>query len=198
MRHRVLVLAQDVALRSTLARWLVAAGYLVELAENDRRARQLLANQRMALTIVVLTAGTPIFDPGEKGGKLVIVTERSQDLSPLTRSTPAAEGYLSLPLDEQEVLARVEAVLQPQAEALPAAEISRDDVPPTAQDGTAHRFGGARQPGVGMVEFVPSIRRRDPIGRPVQDHREARAATFRQEHKRVEPRAVAHRHHGLK
>jgi DNA-binding NtrC family response regulator len=72
MRHRVLVLAQDVTLRSTLARWLVGAGYLVELAENDRRARQLLANQRMALTIVVLTAGTPIFDPGEKGGKLVI------------------------------------------------------------------------------------------------------------------------------
>ena len=31
-----------------------------------------------------------------------------------------------------------------------------------------------------------------------QDHREARAATFRQEHKRVEPSAIAHRHHGLK
>jgi class 3 adenylate cyclase/DNA-binding response OmpR family regulator/predicted ATPase len=123
MRHRVLVAAQDVTLRSTLARWLVAAGYLVELAENDRRARQLLATQRMALTIVVLTAGTPIFDPGEKGGKLVIVTERPQDLSPLARSTPAAEGYLSLPLDELDVLARVEAVLRPQAEVLPATEI---------------------------------------------------------------------------
>jgi DNA-binding NtrC family response regulator len=44
MRHRVLVVAQDVTLRSTLARWLVAACYLVELAENDRRARQVLAN----------------------------------------------------------------------------------------------------------------------------------------------------------
>ena len=53
MRHRILVVAQDVTLRSTLARWLVAAGYLVELAENDRRAREILANQRMALTIVV-------------------------------------------------------------------------------------------------------------------------------------------------
>ena len=64
--------------------------------------------------------------------------------------------------------------------------------------GAAHRFGGARQPGVGMVEFAPSIRRRDPIGRPVQYDRKARAATFRQEHKRVEPSAVAHRHYGLK
>ena len=46
---------------------------------------------------------------------------------------------------------------------------TRDDVPPAAQDGTAHRFGGARQPGVGVVEFIPGARRRDPIGRPVQD-----------------------------
>src|SRR5262252_2392086 len=123
MRHRILVVAQDLALRSTLARWLVAAGYFVELAEKDRRARQLLATQRMALTIVEHNPGAPIFDPGEKGGKLVIVTDRSQDLSPLTRSTPAADGYLSLPLDEQEVLGRVESVLQPQAEAPSAAEI---------------------------------------------------------------------------
>ena len=75
---------------------------------------------------------------------------------------------------------------------------TRDYVPPPAQDRTAHRFGGARHPGVGVIEFAPSIRRRDPIGRPVQDHREARAAIFRQKHKRVEPSAIAHRHHGLK
>jgi DNA-binding response OmpR family regulator len=123
MRHSILVVAQDVTLRSELARWLISAGHFIELAENHRRAREVLANQRMALTIVVLTAGTPVFDPGEKGGKLVIATDRSQDLSPLTRSTRAADAYLSLPLDEQEVLARVESVLQPQAEASLATEM---------------------------------------------------------------------------
>ena len=123
MRHRILVVAQNVTLRSTLARWLMPAGYLVELAENDRRARQLLANQRMALTIMVPSAGVSLFDPGEKSGKLIIATERSQDLGPHGRSAPAADAYLSLPLDEQEVLGRVELVLQPQAEASPAAEI---------------------------------------------------------------------------
>jgi DNA-binding NtrC family response regulator len=52
MRHRILVVAEDVTLRSTLARWLMPAGYFVELAETDRRAREVLADQRMALTIV--------------------------------------------------------------------------------------------------------------------------------------------------
>ena len=113
MRHRILVVAQDVTLRSTLARWLVAAGYFVELAEDDRRARQLLANQRMALTIVVLTAGTPISDPGERGGKLIIAAEPGQELGGHLRSAPTADAYLSVPLDEQEVLARVGSLLQP-------------------------------------------------------------------------------------
>ncbi len=126
MRQRILILAKDVALRSALARCLMPAGYFVELAESDRRAREVLADRRMALTIVAATpdaAGAPTFDPGEKGGKLVIVTARPQDLSPLTRSTPAADAYVSLPLDEQEVLARVEAVLRAQAEAEPSPEI---------------------------------------------------------------------------
>ena len=52
MRHRVLVVAQDVMLRSTLARWLMSAGYIVELAENERKAREVLSDQRVALTIL--------------------------------------------------------------------------------------------------------------------------------------------------
>ena len=131
MRHRILVVAQDVTLRSTLARWLMPAGYFVELAENDRRAREVLADRRVALTIVVSSSdptGAPTFDPGENGGKLIIATERPQDLSPLTQSSLAADAYVSLPLDEREVLARVESVLQPQAEAEPSPEIlSFDD-----------------------------------------------------------------------
>ena len=99
MRHRILVVAQDLALRSTLARWLVAAGYFVELAEKDRRARQLLATQRMALTLVVLTAGTPISEPGERGGKLIIAAEPGQELGGHIRSAPTADAYLSIPLD---------------------------------------------------------------------------------------------------
>ena len=79
MRHRILVVAEDVTLRSTLAQWLMPAGYFVELAETDRRAREVLAKQPMALIIVAPSAGVPMFDPGEKGGKLIVATDRPHD-----------------------------------------------------------------------------------------------------------------------
>jgi DNA-binding response OmpR family regulator len=113
MRHRILVVAADVSLRSTLARWLMPAGYFVELAETERRAREVLADQRMALTIVAPSAGVPMFDPGEKGGKLIIASEQPHDPGRLSRSAPVADAYLSIPLDQQEVLAQVESVLRP-------------------------------------------------------------------------------------
>jgi DNA-binding response OmpR family regulator len=43
MRHRILVVAHDVMLRSTLARWLMSAGYSVELAEGERRCARFSA-----------------------------------------------------------------------------------------------------------------------------------------------------------
>src|SRR6266478_2007757 len=121
MRHRISVVAEDVTLRSTLARWLMPAGYFVELAATDRRAREVLANQRMALTIVAPSAGVPIFDPGEKGGKLIVAIERSQDPGRPSRPLPRADAYISIPLDQQEVLAQVESVLRSPPDAKDAA-----------------------------------------------------------------------------
>src|SRR5215467_13962340 len=121
MRHRILVVAEDVTLRLTLARWLMPAGYFVELAETDRRAREVLAKQPMALTIVAPSAGVPMFDPGEKGGKLIVATERPHDPGRPSRSAPVADANLSIPLDEQEVLARIESFLRPSSSANDAA-----------------------------------------------------------------------------
>jgi adenylate cyclase len=121
MRHRILVVAEDVTLRSTLARWLMPAGYIVELAETDRRAREVLADGRMALTIVAPSAGVPMFDLGENGGKLIVAIERSQDPGRLSRPLPRADAYLSIPLDQQEVLAQVESLLRSPPDAKDAA-----------------------------------------------------------------------------
>src|ERR1700719_4244017 len=52
MKQRILIVGGDTGLRATLARWLIAAGYSVELAESARRAREVLANERIGLAIV--------------------------------------------------------------------------------------------------------------------------------------------------
>ena len=52
MKHRILVVAEDAPVRATLARWLMAAGYAVELAESPKRAREVIENEAVALAIL--------------------------------------------------------------------------------------------------------------------------------------------------
>jgi two-component system, OmpR family, response regulator len=114
MRHRILVVAQDIALRSTLARWLMSVGHSVELAESDRRAREILAHSRIALTIRPGGhSGTPVGGLDANSAERILVTAPSQDtvLAPTAR----ADGSLSVPLDERAVLTAVEVALQAQA-----------------------------------------------------------------------------------
>src|SRR5215813_4900697 len=81
MRHRILVVAQDVVLRSTLARWLMSAGYSVELAESERRARQVLAHNQIALTILERgRSGAFALNSDQCCGKWIFVSEPSQDV----------------------------------------------------------------------------------------------------------------------
>jgi predicted ATPase/DNA-binding response OmpR family regulator/class 3 adenylate cyclase len=115
MRHLILVVGQDVMLRSTLARWLMSAGYSVELAEGERRAREVLDDQRVALTILAGgRSGVSAFDLDGNCGKRIFVTEPSQDTLRPGRSAPAADGSLSLPLHREAVLAGVKSALQAQ------------------------------------------------------------------------------------
>jgi len=44
-KPRILIVADDASLRATLARWLLGAGYAMELAESARRAREVLASE---------------------------------------------------------------------------------------------------------------------------------------------------------
>ena len=123
MRQRILVVAQDVTLRSTLARWLMSAGYRVELAEGERRAREVLADHRVALTILAGgRSAAPPFDLDGSCGKRIVVTEQPSGIAPLDRAAAAGNGRLSVPLDEQAVLAGVRSVLQPPPGARPVPE----------------------------------------------------------------------------
>ena len=113
MRHRILVVAPDVALRSTLARWLMSAGYSVELAEGERRAREVLADHPVALTIVAgRGSGAPADDLDGSRGKRIVVIESSQDAVRPGGVAPAADGSRLIPLDQQAVLAGVKSALE--------------------------------------------------------------------------------------
>jgi TolB-like protein/CheY-like chemotaxis protein len=109
MRHRILVVAEEVTLRSTLARWLMSAGYGVELAESERRAREILAHSGVALVILAGgRSGIPVFDLHGNSTKQILVT--SQDGVPAPAG--GADGSLAVPLDERAVLTGVDAALQ--------------------------------------------------------------------------------------
>jgi DNA-binding response OmpR family regulator len=123
MKQRILVVGDDTGLRATLARWLIAAGYSVELAESARRAREVLANERIGLAIVAPER----LDSGDFAGelrtavdRLILVTE-PDDSSLSTGRAIRADGYLVRPLREDDVLARIDAALRTEADAAKAA-----------------------------------------------------------------------------
>jgi DNA-binding response OmpR family regulator len=56
MKRHVLVVAGDAPLRATIARILQPAGYAVELAGEEQRARELIAGGRVDAMIVAPTS----------------------------------------------------------------------------------------------------------------------------------------------
>src|SRR4029077_16355702 len=55
MRRCILVVAQQIELRARIARVLQSAGYAVELAESQKRARELAAGGRIEAAIIVVS-----------------------------------------------------------------------------------------------------------------------------------------------
>jgi DNA-binding response OmpR family regulator len=121
MKKRILVVANDAGFRATLARWLIAAGYSVELAESSRHARRVLANERIGLAIVASDQR----DGNDLACELRAAVDR---LILVTASTNGsigqavrADGYLSRPLREDDVLAQIDAAFGTETKAAEAA-----------------------------------------------------------------------------
>jgi two-component system, OmpR family, response regulator len=121
MKKRILVVANDAGFRATLARWLIAAGYSVELAESTKHARRVLANERIGLAIVASDQR----DGNDLACELRAAVDR---LILVTASTNGsmeqavrADGYLSRPLREDDVLAQIDAAFGMETKAAEAA-----------------------------------------------------------------------------
>jgi DNA-binding response OmpR family regulator len=119
MKHRILVVGNDMGLRAVLARWLIAAGYSVELAESARRAREVLTHERIGLAILA----TELPDGGDFArelraavDRLIVVKDLPRDSRPPPVQAVQADGYLAKPLREDDVLAQIGAALRIEAD----------------------------------------------------------------------------------
>jgi DNA-binding response OmpR family regulator/tetratricopeptide (TPR) repeat protein len=117
MRASILVVAHDVNLRATLARWLIAAGYWVELAESVKRAREVLTSERVDLALIaperLVEAGAElVHDLARDVARLIVVAEQPESAA---RTEIGARDHIALPLREDEVLACISAALDDQA-----------------------------------------------------------------------------------
>jgi DNA-binding response OmpR family regulator len=128
MKHRILVVAEDASVRATLARWLMAASYAVELAESPKRAREVMESETVALAIAdpqgLGSAGRDLARELRAAiGRLIVVTEPSADAGSQTVTTIESDGLISKPLNEAEVLEKVKAALPAQPKGDPPSDI---------------------------------------------------------------------------
>ena len=111
MRKRVLVVAQEMALRAKIARLLQSAGYAVELAASEKRALELVANGKIEAAIAAASsdlAGLAFArELSDRVPRVIVLAERPEDIARLGRSLPGTDASLSQPLDEQQLLDRL-------------------------------------------------------------------------------------------
>jgi DNA-binding response OmpR family regulator len=121
MKKRILLVAHDAGFRATLARWLIAAGYSVELAESAKHARRVLANERIGLAIVASDQR----DGNDLARELRAAVDRLILVTASTNSSMGqalrADGYLSKPLREDDVLAQIDTAFGTETKAAEAA-----------------------------------------------------------------------------
>lgn len=130
MKKRILVVAEDASLRATLARSLLQAGQAVELAEGARRAREVMAQDDVALAIV---APQGLGAPGvalaneikQQVDRLILISEAAETM---LADLPEA-ARLSRPFTEQELLALVKAELSAGASSVRPANVTPPDAP---------------------------------------------------------------------
>jgi DNA-binding response OmpR family regulator len=119
VKPRILIVSDEASRRGTLARWLLAAGYAVELAESLRRAAEVIASENLNLALLDqhLTAADAEVarQITERVKRVVLITRPAKEgegaAEPSVQSGSLA-AFLSWPCSEQELLHRVRSELE--------------------------------------------------------------------------------------
>lgn len=116
-KPRILIVTDDAALRATLARWLLAAGYAVELAESSRRAREVMSTESLNLAIMdpdgMGAAGAELaHEIAERIKHVILVAQPAKEGAVTSELSGQLGACLSWPFSEQDLLARVRSELE--------------------------------------------------------------------------------------
>lgn len=133
--ERVLVVDDDVRLRTLLQRFLEDKGFIVRTAHDGSQMDRLM--QRELFSLIVLDFMLPAEDGlsicrrlREQGSDvpIIMLTARGSDSDRISGLEAGADDYLPKPFNPQELLARIRAVLRRQVREIPGAPSQQMEV----------------------------------------------------------------------
>ena len=108
LRKHVLVVAEETTLRAKIACMLQRAGYVVELAENEKRALKLASDERVDVAVIApgLRPANVAFvrELGDRVPGLLLLAERSNDVAGVARLIPGVPVHVLQPSGEKRFL----------------------------------------------------------------------------------------------
>ncbi|MBK6757027.1 MAG: two-component system response regulator OmpR [Moraxellaceae bacterium] len=126
--HKILVVDDDVRLRTLLQRFLEEQGYSVKTVPDSSQMDRILARELFSIMVLDFML------PGEDGlaicrrlraannsMPIIMLTARGADADRISGLDAGADDYLPKPFNPQELLARIKAVLRRQVRELPGA-----------------------------------------------------------------------------
>lgn len=132
---KILVVDDDMRLRSLLERYLVEQGYIVRSAANSEQMDRLLERENFHLMVLDLML------PGEDGLSIcrrlrqkendipiVMLTAKGDEVDRIIGLELGADDYLPKPFNPRELLARIKAVLRRRTKELPGAPAMEENI----------------------------------------------------------------------
>jgi len=126
--HKILVVDDDIRLRTLLQRFLEEQGFVVKSVPDAGQMDRLLARELFSLIVLDFMLpgedGLAICRRLRQGGNqvpIIMLTARGADSDRISGLEAGADDYLPKPFNPQELLARIKAVLRRQVRELPGA-----------------------------------------------------------------------------
>ncbi|WP_333606967.1 osmolarity response regulator transcription factor OmpR [Arsukibacterium sp.] len=132
---KVLVVDDDMRLRSLLERYLIEQGYIVRSVANYEQMQRLMERENFHLLVLDLML------PGEDGLSIcrklrqqendipiIMLTAKGDEVDRIIGLEMGADDYLPKPFNPRELLARIRAILRRKSKALPGAPSQQEEV----------------------------------------------------------------------